>query len=196
MSKVSSVFALCFCLWIATAVDAQTQPQTSVTPAVSPSSPEVPYLRSILEEVRLSRLLMQQMMGNTLRTRILVEQLAKQQNRVDTVSEEISQLKSLISQAQDNTRGESELQEMEMQIREVSDPQERERRQREYFIYRRTIERERAALQKEAVELLGRQSQLEHNLRVEQGKLTELQGKLDSLDQELERLTTEIKPRK
>ncbi len=198
MTKLYTLLPLCLwlCLSGGTAF-AQSQPSSNGAPAVATaSSPEVIYLRSIVEEVRLLRVSMQQMMGNTLRTRILVEQLAKQQTRVDVLLEEITHIKTFISQAQDSKRGEDEIQEMETRIRESGDPQERARLQHDYATFKRTLERERAALQKEAFEQQTRQTQLENSLRQEQAKLAELQGQLDALDQELERLLVETKPRK
>lgn len=196
MSKLAALLLLWF-LWCfsANATYAQAQAPFNAAPASAPS-PEVIYLRSIFEEVRMLRTSMQQMMGNTLRTRILVEHLARQQARVDTLFEEVRQVRLFISQAQDSKRGEDELQEMETRIRETGDPQERARLQQDYAIFKRTIERERAALQKEAAEQQTRQAQLENSLRLEQAKLAELQGQLESLDQELEKLVVEVKPRK
>ncbi|HNG34800.1 MAG TPA: hypothetical protein PK012_34305, partial [Blastocatellia bacterium] len=196
MTKLYTLLPLCLWLCLCGGTTfAQSQTPSNGAPAVATaSSPEVIYLRSIVEEVRLLRVSMQQMMGNTLRTRILVEQLAKQQARVDVLLEEITHIKTFISQAQDSKRGEDEMQEMETRIRESGDPQERARLQHDYATFKRTLERERAALQKEAFEQQTRQTQLENSLRQEQAKLAELQSQLDALDQELERLLVETKP--
>jgi thioester reductase-like protein len=191
LQTLKSTLLPCFMLCLATiATSAQTpvaQSPTSTHPQTA-ASPETQLLRALLEEVRQLRAILQQTTVGTLRARLLTEQVAKQQMRVDTLSEEINQLKALITQAQDTTRGDDELQELETQIRETSDPQERARLLQSYAAFKRAIERERAALKKEAVEQQSRQMQLETTLRLEQAKLADLQGQLESLDRELEKL--------
>ncbi len=158
-------------------------------PATNPGTTEQ-WQRAMLEEVRMLRVTMQQMTGNNLRTRIVLDQLTRQQGRVESLSEEIKNLKAIIQQAQDPQRGADELQEMEAQIRECQDPQERARLMQSYNAYKRTLERERAALQKAAIEHQNDLQQCENSLRMEQAKLVELQGQLEKLDQELERLAS------
>jgi DNA repair exonuclease SbcCD ATPase subunit len=190
MSSLKSVaLSCCVLLSLVTNGFAQTQPTpTPVTTQVT--SPEAQLLRALLEEVRQLRTALQQTTIGTLRARLLIEQLAKQQTLVDTLSEEINQLKALITQAQDTTRGDDDLQELEAQIRECADPQERARLMQSYAALKRAMERERAVLKKEAVEQQARQMQLENTLRAEQTKLAELQGQLEDLDRELEKLAT------
>ena len=104
MSKLSVFLVVCF--WVCAfdgQAQAQTQQSSTPVPINAPaSSTEVMYLRALLEETRMLRQSMQRMMGNTLRIRILGDQLARQQNRVEALSEEITQIKFFISQAQDS----------------------------------------------------------------------------------------------
>lgn len=193
MSKLKSILPLCCALLcVVTIGNAQTQPNPQPAP-VQATSPEVPYLRAIVEEVRQLRVLLQQTMISSLRARILTEQLAKQQNRVETLTEEINQTKALISQAQESQHGEDDLQEMETQIRECADPQECARLRQSYATLKRALERERAQAKQEAEKSYGRQMQLENLLRGEQAKLAELQGQLEDMDREMEKLATEGK---
>lgn len=165
------------------------QAQSTDKPVVpQPISPEVQYLRAIHEELRLLRAVMQQTAIGSIRARILAEHLARQQGRVEMVSEEINRLKAMIAQVQDTARGEDDLLELETQIRETPDPQERARLIQAYNSFKRSLERDRAALDREAVEQTAKLQQLEISLQMEQARLTELQSQLERLDRELERL--------
>ncbi len=185
---------LCALLGLAqVAVSAQT-PTTHTTVSTA-ASPEAQLLRALLDEVRQLRTILQQTTVGNVRARLLTEQVAKQQTRVDTLAEEIHQLKALIAQAQDNTRGEEELQELEIQIRETADTPERNRLLQSYAAFKRALERERATLKKEAAEHQTRQMQLEQTLRFEQARLADLQNQLETLDRDLEKLATVGKSR-
>jgi hypothetical protein len=196
MSKLKYILPLCCLLFFAGVTGFAQTPASSAPAATQATSPEVPYLRAIYDELRQLRALVQQTTIGALRARLLTEQLARQQYRVDALSEEINQLKTLIALAADDKRGEDDLQEMELRIRESADQQERARLMGDYAALKRANERERAALKKEAVEHHEKQLQLETTLRLEQGKLAELQGQLEVLDRELERMSAENKPRR
>lgn len=183
--RITSMFFCLFCLGLAaTRAWAQQAPtaQTSVA-----STPDVQLLRAILEELRLQRAVLQRTYVNAYRAQMLTERLARQQARVDSLSEEITQLKSALQQAQDATREEDELKDLLATINETPDPQQRAALAQSYQSLKRAFERQREYARQEAERSRERQQQLETALRAEQAKLAELQEQLDALDREFDR---------
>lgn len=186
-----AAIAICF-YWYSGSVSlawAQ-QPSASQTPATAAPASET-LMRAILEELRHQRILLQRTYINAYRAQVITERLARQQARVDNLELEIKEIQAAIKQAEDTARGEVELQELEIQIRDCRDAQERIKLVQVYESLKRAFEREQAALKKEAADAQVRQAQLENKLQMEQSLLNELQNQLDRLDQELEKLVAE-----
>ncbi|MBI1764140.1 MAG: hypothetical protein HYR56_22160 [Acidobacteria bacterium] len=193
MSKMKLILSFIgICLVLTLAAQAQTQ-----SPATSPvaATPDVQLLRAILEELRLQRTVLQRTYVNAYRAQTLTERLARQQARVDSLGEEIAQLKSVIQHAQD-TRDEDELKDLLATINETADPQQRAALAQSYNSLKRALERQREYARQEADRSRERQQQLEVAWRTEQAKLAELQEQFDTLERELELVAAESKPRK
>ena len=111
MSKVKST-VLFFALFFMLALSAAAQTQSAATSSPVAATPDVQLLRAILEETRLTRITLQRVYISAYRGQMLTERLARQQARVDSLNEEITQLKSLVQQAQDASRDEDELKDL------------------------------------------------------------------------------------
>lgn len=190
--KIKSVMSfLTICFTLAFSVKAQTQPATAPSPAAA--TPDVQLLRGILEETRLTRITLQRVYISAYRGQMLTERLARQQARVDSLNEEITQLKSLVQQAQDISRDEDELKDLLATINETADAQQRAALIQSYNSLKRALERQREYARQEAERSRERQQQLETLLRAEQTKLAELQEQLDALDHEFEKLLNDAR---
>ena len=188
--SMAAIFCL-FCLWLA-APQVRAQTQQAAVPLPVASTPEAQLLRAILEELRLQRAAMQRTYVNAYRAQSLTERLARQQARVDSLSEEITQLKSVIQQSQDAPHEEDELKELLVTINETADPQLRAALVQSYNGLKRAFERQREYARQETGRNRERQQHLETALRTEQAKLAELQEQLDALDREFERQLSAI----
>lgn len=168
--------------------------QQTGTTAASPAaaSPEAQLLRALLDEVRQLRAAMQRTNLNLHRAQMLTGQLARQQNRVNSLAEEIEQLKIQVQQSLDTSRDEDEMKEMEASIGEA-DPQTRAPMIQTYNSMKRTIARQRELARTEAERMQARQTLLENTFRMEQAKLGELQEQLDAIDREFERQMAETR---
>ncbi|HEX8999278.1 MAG TPA: hypothetical protein VGB07_05230 [Blastocatellia bacterium] len=192
MVKIKSVMSfLTICFALAFSVKAQTQLATAPSPVAA--TPDVQLLRAILEETRLTRITLQRVYISTYRGQMLTERLARQQARVDSLNEEITQLKSLVQQAQDVSRDEDELKDLLATINETADAQQRVALIQSYNSLKRALERQREYARQEAERSSERQQQLETLLRAEQAKLAELQEQLDALDHEFEKLLNDAR---
>lgn len=186
MPKLKSVLLFsALILTLSLSAMAQTQPAATQSPTAS--MPDVQLLRAILEELRLQRAVLQRTYVNAYRAQTLTERLARQQARVDSLNEEITQLKSLIQQSQDSSREEEELKDLLAAINETT-PQQREPLIQSYNSLKRALERQREYARQETERSRERQQQLETSLHAEQTKLAELQGQLEEMDRELEKL--------
>lgn len=184
MSKVkSTVLFFAFFFMLALPAAAQAQP----APAPVAATPDVQLLRAILEETRLTRITLQRVYISAYRGQMLTERLARQQARVDSLNEEITQLKSLVQQAQDASRDEDELKDLLATINETADAQQRAALIQSYNSLKRALERQREYARQEAERSRERQQQLETLLRAEQTKLAELQEQLDALDRDFDK---------
>lgn len=186
MSKVKSTVVF-FAFFFALTLSALAQTQSAATPSPVAATPEVQLLRAILEEQRLMRITLQRTYVNAYRAQSLIERLARQQARVDSLNEEITQLKSLIQQTQDASREEDELKDLLATINETPDAQQRMALTQSYNSLKRAIERQREYARQEAERSRERQQQLELALRTEQAKLAELQEQFDAIDRDLEK---------
>lgn len=190
--RMITAFFCLFCLGLtATRAWAQTQPAAAPSPVAA--TPEAQLLRAILEEQRLTRITLQRVYVNAYRAQMLTERLARQQARVDALGEEITQLKSVIQQAQDTARDEDELKDLLATINETTDPQQRAALVQSYNSLKRALERQREYARQEAERSREHQQQLEAALRTEQTKLAELQEQLDALDREFDKQLNETR---
>lgn len=197
-SKLKFVLALSLLSLALSAITYAQQPATA-----SAASPEVQLLRAVLEEqralreeVRQLRATMQRISVNAYRAQVLNDRLARQQTRVDIVTEEIEQLKTQMQQLLDTSRDADELVELKAAIDTTPDPQTRGQLIQAYQSTERSQVRQRELAQQEAERSRVRQQQLETNLRMEQAKLSDLKEQLDALDREFERPLSETrKPR-
>lgn len=160
------------------------------------ATPEAQLLRALLDEVRQLRISLQRTNINTYRAQSLTGQLARQQNRVETLTEEIVQLKTQILQSQDTSRDEGELKELEITINETSDSATRAQLLQSYAGFKRSLARQREQAQQEAERQRTRQQQLEATLQQERARLLELQEQLEALDREFEKQITETRKNK
>ena len=192
MSKVKST-VLFFALFFMLALSAAAQTQSAATSSPVAATPDVQLLRAILEETRLTRITLQRVYISAYRGQMLTERLARQQARVDSLNEEITQLKSLVQQAQDASRDEDELKDLLATINETADPQQRAALIQSYNSLKRALERQREYARQEADRSHGRQQLLEATLRTEQARLAELQDQLDALDREFEKQLSETR---
>jgi len=192
MSQVKST-VLFLTFFFALALSATAQTSSAAPPSPVAAAPDVQLLRAILEETRLTRITLQRVYISAYRAQILTERLARQQARVDSLNEEIAQLKSLIQQTQDASREEDELKDLLATINETPDPQQRAALTQSHNSLKRAIERQREYARQEAERSRERQAQLETALRVEQGKLAELQEQFDAIDREMEKQMTETR---
>ena len=189
MSRLKSSLALfVFCLALASNAFAQ-QP---AAPNVAPS-PEAQLLRALLEEVRQLRQTMQRATFNQYRTQTLTGQLARQQARVESLTEEIEQLKAAQQQAYDARRDQEELQELETAYKREPNPTMREQLRQSYQSMQRALTRQQEDQRLDAERHRQRQSQLEINLRGEQTRLAELQEQLDAVAREFDKPAIEAK---
>jgi len=193
MFKLRSSFALCL-FFAATLVPCALAQQTSMPPTPqAASSPEAQLLRALLDEVRQLRVTIQRANINMRQAQVLTERLARQQSRVDSLTEEVEQTKTLIQQSQDTSRDQDELKDLEASINETADPQQRAILIQSYNSMKRAIERQREYASQEAERSRSRQQQLEIALRAEQSKLAELQEQFDALDREFEKQLNETR---
>lgn len=186
LSKLKFPFAACL-LFFALSINvfAQQSPPASSTPVAA--SPEAQLLRALLDEVRQLRATIQRTNLSLHRAQMLTERLARQQNRVDGLAEEIEQVRIQIRQSVDPSRDEEELKEMEAEIGQTADPQTRAQLTQSYNDLKRTIARQRELARAEADRQQVRQAQLENTLRTEQAKLAEIQDQLDAIDREFDK---------
>lgn len=184
MKSQLKFFLLLGCLLLGASVTAFSQ-TTSPASSVA-SSPDVQLLRAILEELRLQRAVLQRTYVNAYRGQMLTERLARQQARVDSLNEEVAQLKAQIQQTLDTSRDEDELKDLLATINETADPQQRSVLIQSYNGLKRALERQREYARQEAERHRERQLQLETALRIEQTKLAELQEQLEALDREFD----------
>ncbi len=191
MKLITMVFLALCAAFLSEPALAQTQP-AAPQPQVA-SAPDVQLLRAILEELRLQRAVLQRTYVNAHRAQMLTERLARQQARVDSLGEEIAQLKSLVEQSQNASHEETELKDLAATINETPDPQQRAALVQSYNGLKRSLERQREYARQEAERNRERQQQLEAALRAEQAKLAELQDQFDALDREFDRQLGEIR---
>lgn len=190
MPKLKSIILLACLLSCLTQIGfAQSHSQAQTVPSSTSvaSSPEAQLLRAILEELRLQRAALQRTYVNAYRGQMLTERLARQQARIDSLTEEITQLKTVAQQLQDYSQDEDELKDLLATINETADPIQRASLIQSYNSLKRAIERQREYARQEAERNRERQQQAELALRVEQTKLAELQEQLDALDREFEK---------
>ncbi len=190
MPKMKSIVllgCLLFCLTQIGLAQSHSQAQTSLSSTSVASSPETQLLRAILEELRVQRAALQRTYVNAYRGQMLTERLARQQARIDSLTEEITQLKTVAQQLQDYSQDEDELKDLLATINETADPIQRASLIQSYNSLKRAIERQREYARQEAERNRERQQQSELALRVEQAKLAELQEQLDALDREFEK---------
>lgn len=185
LKMITMVFLALCAAFLSQPALAQTQP-VAPQPQVA-SAPDVQLLRAILEELRLQRAVLQRTYVNAHRAQMLTERLARQQARVDSLGEEIAQLKSLIEQSQNASHDEDELKDLLATINETPDPQQRAALVQSYNSLKRAFERQRESARQEAERSRERQQQLETALRAEQAKLAELQDQLEALDREFDK---------
>lgn len=183
----------CFTLSLSGSAFSQTQPNASPASVTGASSPEAQLLRAILEELRLQRAVLQRAYINAYRAQMLTERLARQQARVDSLTEEVTQLKAQIQQTLDTSRDEDELKDLLAIINETVDPQQRAMLIQSYNSLKRAIERQREYARQEAERNRERQQQIEMSLRAELVKLAELQEQFDALDREFEKQLSETR---
>ncbi len=185
---------LLFCLLFTVDLFAQQAPAPS-GPAVS-ASPEALLLRSLLEEVRQLRAALQRANISLYRAQMLTDRLARQQNRVESLTLEIEQLKEQIQQAADPSNEEEELKDLEAAIRDAPDPQTRAQLMQTYNSLKRSMQRQREIARAETERNQARQSHLENTLRTEQARLAEIQEQLDAIDREIDKPATESRKSK
>jgi len=191
-SKLKYTFALClFCAALSFNAFAQ---QTAASPAAP--SPEAQLLRTLIDEVRQLRAVSQRNSLNLHRAQMLTDRMARQQTRVESLTEEIEQLKTQIQQSLDTSRDDDEMKELEAAINDTADQQQRAVLIQSYNGMKRAIERQREYARQEAERNRSRQQQLEIALRAEQARLAELQDQFDALEREFEKQLNETrKPR-
>jgi len=191
-SKLKYTFALCL-LCAAPSFNAFAQ-QGAASPAAP--SPEAQLLRTLIDEVRQLRVASQRNSLNLHRAQTLTDRMARQQTRVESLAEEIEQLKTQVQQSLDTSRDEDEMKELEAAINDTADTQQRAVLIQSYNGMKRAIERQREYARQEAERSRSRQQQLEIALRAEQSKLAELQDQFDALEREFEKQLNETrKPR-
>ncbi len=197
MPKLKSIVLLgCLLVCLTEVGFAQTPHQTSPGPPSSSvaSSPEAQLLRAILDELRVQRAALQRTYVNAYRAQMLTERMARQQARIDSLTEEITQLKTVAQQLQDYSQDENELKDLLATINETADPIQRASLLQSYNSLKRAIERQREYARQEAERNRERQQQAELALQVEKTKLAELQDQLEALDREFDKQLGE--PRK
>lgn len=190
MPKLKSIVllgCLLFCLTQIGLAQSQSQAQTVSSSTSVASSPEMQLLRAILEELRMQRAALQRTYVNAYRAQMLAERLARQQARIDSLTEEITQLKTVAQQLQDYSQDEDDLKDLLATINETADPIRRASLIQSYNSLKRAIEHQRESARQEAERNRERQQQAESALQVEQAKLAELQEQLDALDREFEK---------
>ena len=190
MSRLKLTSALCLlCLALAGSAFAQ-QNAPPNSPNLAPS-PEAQLLRALLDEVRQLRQTMQRATFNQYRTQTLTGQLARQQARVESLTEEVEQLKAAQQQSYDARRDQEELQELETAFQREPNSALREQLRQNYLSMQRALTRQQEDLHQDAERQRQRQSQLEINLRTEQARLAELQEQLDAVAREFDKPSTE-----
>ncbi len=194
LTKMKYFLALClFSLGLCASVQAQPPATATTNSTPTAATPEAQLLRALLEEVRQLRAVVQRANVNNYRARALTERLARQQTRVDTLSEEIEQLKTQIQQSLDTSRDEDELKELKTDIDRAPDAQTRAQLIHSYQLTERSQLRQREYARQETERNQARQQQLEINLQIEKAKLSEWQEQLEQLDREFDKPVTEVK---
>ncbi len=192
MPRLKSLLALCLLsLALAGSTFAQ-QPASSAAPSIAPS-PEAQLLRALLDEVRQLRQSLQRATLNQYRAQLLTGQLARQQARVESLTEEVEQLRAAQQQSYDARRDQEELQELEAAFQREPNPAAREQLRQSYLGLQRALTRQQEDARQEAERQRQRQQQLEINLRAEQARLAELQEQLDAVAREFDKPSTEPK---
>lgn len=187
MSQLKLFLAGCCLCLVAAGAYAQTPvPGQPPAQAIAPS-PEAQLLRVLIDEVRQLRATLQRINVNSYRVQTLNDRLTQQQNRVDSLTEELEQTKAMLAQAMDTSEDEAELKEMEIAWQETTNPAKREELLLAYQSFKRSLVRKRESVRHEAARQRERQQQLEMALRQEQARLAEVQEQLAALNTELEK---------
>lgn len=178
---------LTFALLLLVSLTALAQQPVTATPSPANASSDSQLLRALLEEVHLLRLEIQKTSINTWRAQAISERISKQQGLVDRLHEESEQLKQQIQSAQDLSREQDDLNELETAINHTPDSNTRAQLTQAYDTMKRSFERRKQYAQEQVQQLSQRQMQIEQTLQVEQSRLAELQEQRDTLDRELEK---------
>lgn len=156
-------------------------------------SPDTQLLKALLDEVRQLRLEVEKNSLRQHQTQAILKGIEKQQDRIESVSQELEQLREKIQFLSNPGRYDEALKEVETAIREATDPQSRVRLALVYEDLRRSLERQKKSDQQELEQQRERERELDTRLRSEQAKLAEWQGQLEALEQEFVAKATETK---
>lgn len=153
-------------------------------------------LRTLIEEMRQSRLTTQLNSVNLYRLQVLSDSLGNQQTRVDNIATELEQLTEYINQARDTSRLEADLREMESSINETVDPAQRTMLEQSFKATKRSMETERERNMKGIEMNRTRQQELQVRLQTEKARLAEMEEKIAAMDRHFQNVTAEITKKK
>lgn len=153
-------------------------------------------LRTLIEEMRQSRLTTQLNSVNLYRLQVLSDSLGNQQTRVDNLATELEQLTEYINQAGDTSRLEADLRDMETSISETVDPAQRTILEQSFKATKRSMETERERNLKGIETNRTRQQELQVRLQTEKARLAEMEEKIAAMDRHFQNVTAEITKKK
>jgi chromosome segregation ATPase len=172
---------------------AHAQQSAAPAPLAAEAHLDAQLLRALLEEVRQLRLAVQKGSLSQHRSQLLLERIARQQDRVEGLNAEIEQVREQLQVLSQPGRYDEELKGMEEAISRARNPQERARLEEAYDALKRSLEEQRQADQKELERQRERERALAARLQTEQARLAELQEQLEAIEREMDKQVAETR---
>ena len=149
-------------------------------------------LRTMIDELKQSRLANQLNSVNLYRLQVLSDSLVNQQARVDNIATELGQLTEYLNEAGDTSRFDADLREIENSINETGDPSQRAALVQSLNSTRRAMEIERERNRKSYENQRVRQQELQIRLQNEKARLAEMEEKILAMDRHFQKVTAEV----
>lgn len=192
MSRLKEVFVISLLIVAVLGLTALTASQSFTHPAAQPAqSSGEQTLQALLSEVHQLRVTLQRANLNTYQAQITIERLKLQQQRVDRLTGQLSDIRHQLADTRRALSQKStELKGAEMILAQETNAAERANREN----YVRAVKFELEELTQREQQQHESETQLDAQLLLEQAKLSELSDRLDSLQRELETQMATDKP--
>jgi hypothetical protein len=165
--------------------------QTSTQPAGTPREPkeETQLLSALIDEVKKLRLTLEQNSLLQHRSNLLLARIRRQEDLIHEISAEIRTLDKDMAELTDGARYDDEtdeLQDVETQINETTDPSTRLELVHEYNGIKRRLERKKQSDKQELESKRDLKPKLEEKLREQQDVLMGMNSELAAFDQDIQ----------